>query len=289
MHTPVAQAIVRRELGALGAAPWSAAVLDDFVNGPCGREYGITAGEKQSLAERFVQITQNVESGTSPLVHSVLAKEIMTLPPTLKGDVVECGAWKGASSAALSLVCHRVGRRLKVCDSFQGLPADHGQRHVGLHTRVYGYYQEGMFRGTLEEVKDIIRAYGALEACDFIPGFFSDSLRELTEPVVFAFLDADLESSTRDCLKAIWPLLTAEGMIYSDDAGDLEVVRVYFDEAWWREQLHCPAPGFVGSGCGLPLSPSYSSLGYTRKLGAFREEAWKRAPFLHYPDSDQQH
>mgnify|MGYP001355685769 CR=1 FL=1 len=288
VDTPVLQAIVRRELGALGAAPWSAAVLDDFVNGSWGAEYGVSAGEKKALAERFVQITQSMESGTSPLVHSVLAKEIMSLPPDLKGDVIECGVWKGASTAALSLVCQRVSRRLKVCDSFQGLPPDHGQRHVGLHTRVYGYYQEGMFRGTLEEVKEAVRAYGALEVCDFIPGFFSDSLRELTEPIVFAFLDVDLESSTRDCLKAIWPLLAEEGLIYSDDAGDLEVVRVYFDDAWWREQLHWPAPGFVGSGCGLPLSPSYSSLGYTRKLGVFREEAWKRAPFLHYPGSDEQ-
>jgi len=283
VKNPVMQALVRRELGALGAQPWSAAVLDDFINGPCGSEYGITAGEKKALADQFRRITQSIESGTAPLVHAVLAKEILSLPPSLKGDVIECGVWKGASAAALSLVCQRTGRRLKVCDSFQGLPPDHPRPHVGLHTRVYGYYQEGMFHGDLEEVRNNIRTHGALDVCDFIPGFFAESLRGLNGPLVFAFLDVDLESSTRDCLKALWPLLAEDGLIYSDDAGDLEVVRVYFDEAWWREHLHCPAPGFVGSGCGLPLSPSFSSLGYTRKLGAFREDAWKRAPFLHYP------
>jgi hypothetical protein len=40
----------------------------------------------------------------------------------------------------------------------------------------------------------------------------------------------------------------------------------------------------VGSGCGLPLSATYSSLGYTRKFGAFEEAAWRRMPFLHYPE-----
>ncbi len=286
VKNPVMQAVVRRELGAMGAQPWSAAVLDDFINGPCGSAYGITAGDKKALAEQFRRITQSIESGTAPIVHVVLAKEILALPPSLKGDVIECGVWKGASAAALSLVCQRVGRRLKVCDSFQGLPPDHSQRHVGLHTRVYGYYREGMFHGDLEEVRNNLRAHGALDVCDFIPGFFSESLRALDGPLVFAFLDVDLESSTRDCLKALWPLLVEDGLLYSDDAGDLEVVRVYFDEPWWREQLACPAPGFVGSGCGLPLSPSFSSLGYTRKLGAFREEAWKRAPFLHYPEQN---
>ena len=33
----------------------------------------------------------------------------------------------------------------------------------------------------------------------------------------------------------------------------------------WQEVLREPAPGFVGSGCGLPLGPKDSSLGYIRK------------------------
>jgi O-methyltransferase len=229
-----------------------------------------------------------VPSGTPPLVHEALAEAVLSLPVETAGEVVECGAWKGASSAALSLVCRVAGRRLRVCDSFQGLPDEGGGRHVGLHTRVYGHYRAGMFAGSLEEVRDTIARFGAPEVCDFVPGFFAERLAgALGEPVAFAFLDVDLAGSTRDCLAAIWPRLVPDGLIYSDDAGDLEVVRVFFDEAWWQGTLGCAAPGFVGSGCGLPLRPGHCSLGYTRKVTAFDPAAWRRVPFLDYPDAGE--
>lgn len=285
-RTAPAKAFLDRELRALGAQSWSAYLIDDFVHGPCGRDYGVTAEEKRQFAAQFQRNTETIESGTSALVHVILARAILSIPPRLDGAVVECGVWKGASSASLSLICQRVGRRLKVCDSFQGLPDDGARRHLGLHTGVYGHYQAGMFLGTLEEVRENIRRQGALDTCDFIAGFFNESLKTLSEPVAFAFLDVDLESSTRDCLQALWPLLAEDAFVYSDDAGDLDVVKVYFDDPWWRGRLGCAAPGFVGGGCGLPLSPTYSSLGYTRKLGPFRESEWKKAPFLHYPEGD---
>ncbi len=283
-QTPLIRAVADRELRILGAESWAAPLLDSFIHGPCGQAYGVTAEEKRELATRFQGNTQAIPSGTSPLIHVLLAREILSIPPETRGDVVECGVWKGASTASLSLVCRRAGRRLKVCDSFQGLPDEGEKRHLGLHTGVYGHYKAGMFHGALEEVREHLREHGALEVCDFVPGYFNESLKTLGGPVAFAFLDVDLESSTRDCLKALWPLLVDDGFIYSDDAGDLDVVKVYFDAVWWREELGCAAPGFVGSGCGLPLSPSYSSIGYTRKLGAFRASEWKTAPFLHYPE-----
>lgn len=283
-RNPLAQQFLRKELQALGANSWSAGIIYAFIQGDCGAAYGVTPEEKKAWVEAFQRNTQAIESGTAPIVHVLLAQEILSIPPAVEGSVVECGVWKGASTASLSLICRRVGRRLKVCDSFQGLPDDETRLHKGMHSRVYGYYQQGMFCGPLEEVRENLRNFGALEVCDFIPGFFSESLNALDGPVAFAFLDVDLESSTRDCLRALWPRLVEQGAIYSDDAGDLDVVRVYFDEPWWREQFGIDAPGFVGSGCGLPLSPSYSSLGYTRKILAFRETDWRKAPFLHYPD-----
>ncbi len=283
-RNPLSRAIVRHELAALGATSWSAHLLREFIESDCGAVHGLDRAGRETLVARFHANTRAIESGTSPLVHLVLAREILSIPPEVKGDVVECGAWKGASAASLSLVCRITGRRLKVCDSFQGLPDDGGQLHQGLHTQVYGYYERGMFAGTRAEVEANIRAHGALEACDFVEGFFDTSLKALTDPVAFAFLDVDLESSTRDCLRALWPLLVDDGALYCDDAGDLDVVRVYFDDPWWRETLGVPAPGLVGSGCGLPLSPTYSSLGYTRKPGQFSPEQWRKASFLAYPD-----
>jgi hypothetical protein len=61
-------------------------------------------------------------------------------------------------------------------------------------------------------------------------------------------------------------------------------VKAYFDEAWWRETLGCAAPGLVGSGCGLPLNPTASSVGYTRKMTSFDPAKWRKTGFLYYPD-----
>ena len=280
------RAVVGRELARLAAEPWSGAVIDGFVHDDCGSAYGLSARDKMDLVERFRRCNAEISSGTSPLVHVVLAREILNIPREVQGVVVECGAWKGASTSSLSVVCAAVGRRLLVCDSFQGLPDDGLQRHAGPHTGVYGYYKEGMFAGCLDEVRENVRACGELSVCEFVPGFFADSLNALHEQIVFAFLDVDLVSSTRDCLRFIWPLLVENGAIFSDDAGDMDVVRVFFDEAWWRENLDSPAPGYVGSGCGLPLNPQCSSIGYSRKSTRFDPAQWRRSPFLHYPDAE---
>lgn len=276
--------VVRYELEKLAAEPWSGAWIAEFIEGDAGRAYNVSASEKEAMVAAFRQCNAEIPSGTSPLVHVALAREILDIPPGVRGDVVECGAWKGASSASLSRICARVERKLWVCDSFAGLPDDGLQRHEGLHTGVYGYYREGMFAGALDEVRANITRCGCIEVCEFVPGFFADSLKMLQEPLVFAFLDVDLVSSTRDCLRYLWPLLAEDAAIYTDDAGDLEVVKVFFDDAWWQEILGVAAPGYVGSGCGLPLNPKCSSIGYTRKRTRFDAAQWRRAPFLYYPE-----
>ncbi len=283
-QAPGVRHLVSRELDRLGARDWQAHVVERFLNGNAGAAYGITRTDKERLLEQIQETLRHVESGTPFTVHVLLAESLMSVPPESAGDVVECGVWKGASACTLSRVCAMTGRRLKVCDSFEGLPDDGGQLHTGLHTGVYGYYRKGMFTGTRGEVEQHLKAYGNFDACDFVQGYFNESLQVITTPLIFGFLDVDLESSMRDCLRALWPLLTEGAYLYSDDAGDLAVVKVFFDAPWWREQLGQEAPGFVGSGCGLPLSPTYSSLGYTRKLSHFEKADWRRVPFLDYPD-----
>jgi O-methyltransferase len=279
------QRVLRRIALSQDDAWWPAWCEAQFVAGQAGAAYGVTAAERQALADAFKRIVAAIPSGTSPLAHLALAEAALAIPPSTPGVLVECGVWKGASSAALSLVCRRMGRRLVVCDSFEGLPDDGGQRHTGMHTGVYGHYEAGMFAGALDEVQANIAAHGAPEVCDYVRGYFVDSLPTgLPEHIAFAFLDVDLASSTQDCLRAIWPRLAEGGAIFSDDAGDLDVVRVFFDTPWWQAALSCDAPGFVGSGCGLPLRPGHSALGYTRKITQFNPDAWRRVPFLAYPD-----
>jgi len=259
-------------------------VLARFYEEETGKEYGLNRKAKADLIRKFRNNTRVIPSATSWLYHVVLATEIFRIPPSVRGDVVECGCWKGGSTANLSLICKKIERKLVVCDSFEGLPEDDNRAtHEYPHIRVYGYYRKGMYSARMEEVKENIFLYGDPSVCRFIPGFFSASLKSLSDPVAFAFLDVDLVTSMRDCIKFIWPLLIDGGMIYTDDSCDMEVVRVWFDDEWWRREIGCRAPGYVGSGCGLPIDTDFSSLGYARKVSD-PTRSYKHVPWLHYPE-----
>ncbi len=275
---PEQEALTRESLNAL--------VVSRLLAEEVGAQYpGVNHRAKEELVVKLKELNEQLPSGTSWVSQTILATEILSLPAAITGDVIECGCWKGASTAALSLVCGLTGRKLIVCDSFAGLPNDETQKvHRYPHLEVFGFYQEGMYQGSLEEVKNNIRRFGDLSVCEFLPGFFSESLTAVTSPVALAFFDVDLESSMRDCIKYIWPCLVNRGRIYTDDSGDMEVVKIWFDDDWWNANLNQPAPGYIGSGCGLPIDPCFSALGYAHKV-LDPAQTYGRISWLYYPDT----
>lgn len=283
-----------RELGALHTPARVAdlalqeVVRERFLDPQVGAACGVDRAAKLDMLRRFQETVTRVPSGTSWLYHTVLATAVLSIPPDRPGAVIECGVWRGASTCNLSLACAAAGRTLLVCDSFAGLPEDEPARvHHYPHLQVYGYYRAGMYCGRLEEVQANLAACGRPDVCRFLPGFFKDTLPGLREPLALAFLDVDLASSLRDCVRWIWPLLAEDGCVYTDDSCDMETAAVWFDEPWWRSELATAAPGYVGSGCGLPLASSYSSLGYTRKVSA-PDRRYRRIDWLVYPDTPSQ-
>ena len=242
-------------------------IIDDFVERDYGAAYGITRDARATLVRRTQAVLDNVPSATRMLYHVVLARELFGIPAAAQGDVVECGAYKGASSASLSLACALVRRKLWVCDSFAGLPSAEAEitRNYA-HLKVQGRYAEGMYAGALDEVRANVAKFGSVANCEFVPGVFAETLQTLPPKLVFAFIDVDLTSSMRDCIRHIWPRLADEGLVYTDDSCDMEVVRVWFDDGWWQKELGQRAPGYVGTGCGLPVSVNGSSLGYVQKI-----------------------
>ena len=261
-------------------------VLERFYDPAVGRLYGVDRRAKEQFVQQCRANIVQIPSATSWPLHVVLAQQILSVPPEVKGDVIECGCYKGSSTASLSLACKLAGRRLWVCDSFAGLPEDESSRvHDYPHLKVYGHYEKGMYAGRLEEVRDNVSRLGAVSACQFVRGFFCDSLKSLAGPFVLAFLDVDLVSSMKDCIQHIWPLLADGSFVFTDDSLDMEVMRVWFEDGWWQQTLGERSPGYVGSGCGLPLAPDSSSLGYARKL-ARPDKCYQRVPWLRYPGSE---
>jgi len=204
--------------------------------------YRMSVLRKFRLGLRMFVNTLRIESGSSYKGHLAMALKLLELPPTIVGDVIECGTWKGASAANLSLVCKIVSRRLLIYDSFQGLPSGTpGDREAV-------YYQEGDYRGTLDEVRRNVRRYGAIDSVEFVPGWFNETLPHLRGPIVLAWLDVDLEASLETCIRHIWPVLVDQGYIFTDEATTLDDVALFWSERWWETHFQRTPPGLIGLG-----------------------------------------
>jgi len=204
-----------------------------------------------ALGLRMFVNTIRIPTATSYKAHLAMALKILETPPEVHGDIIECGTYKGGSAANLSLVCRVTGRKLKVCDSFEGLPEGDARDREAKH------YSRGDYAGMLEEVQRNIRRAGAPECCEFIPGWFRDTLPSLSSPVLLAFVDVDLEASLETCIRYIWPNLVKGGFIFIDEAVSTDYSALFYSERWWRESFGCTPPGLIGAGTGLGLGGYY--------------------------------
>ena len=262
------------------AARISNNTIDDFINSDVGLKYNLSSYDKQKIIQRIQITLSKINSATSLEVQIELGKRILQLDPNNKNYIVECGCFKGASSVVLSIFSKITDRKLIIYDSFQGLPADEDKISFRYypHLKVTGKYDIGMYKGAKEEVITNLKNFGEYDACILREGFFKDSMKTHKEKIDFLFLDVDLLESTKDCIVNLWNFLEDEKYVFSDDACDMDVVSIWFNNEWWQKNLNCDAPGYIGSGCGIPLGGKYSSLGYSIKNPNL--EKFNKAVFL---------
>jgi len=142
----------------------------------------------------------------------------------LKGEVAECGCWRGLSSY---LLCSRLrdhdpafdGKGYRVFDSFAGLSRPTGDDGVAPAL-------EGLFAAPLQTVRANLAAFPGIE---FHPGWIPDSLAGLPERRYrFVHVDVDLYVPTRGALAYFLPRLAPGGVLVCDDynwAGARRAVR----------------------------------------------------------------
>lgn len=220
---------------------------------------------RRDLLKRFARIQKKITCGHSPFQFVLMAEYILDLD--VSGPIVECGCYKGGSTAKLALLAKHTQRKLYVFDSFQGLPEPKDEKEAYVkQDRESGQkykFQAGQYVGTLDEVKNNVAQFGILDVCEFIPGFFSESLAAFSVEPAFVFIDVDLVSSARDCLKILWPLLKPGGFFFTHEAMYPSYIEGILDREWWRENLdQCP-PVIFGAGSGL--SPVADTIAYMRK------------------------
>ena len=145
------------------------------------------------------------------------------------GAFVECGVWKGGSSAIMALAMKGSGqeRPLHLFDSFEGLPEP--TKEDGESAAIYsGGRNQGKLltvnqcRAGLEEVRDLILREIQIDEqlVHFHVGWFQDTVpvgaKELG-PIALLRLDGDWYDSTKICLEHLYPLLSPGGFIIMDD------------------------------------------------------------------------
>jgi hypothetical protein len=243
-----------------------------FYNRRIPPKYAMTWRRKFQLSFRMYRNTKRIMTGTSYKAHLAMASKLLEISPKVEGVVVECGCWRGGSTANLSLVCEIVGRKLIVYDSFAGMPEPEAGDKYGYANAV------GYFRGDLEVVQDNVREHGCIDVCEFRKGLFKDTVPHHTEPIVLSFLDVDYQSSLHDCVLHLWPHLTEKGYMFIDEYVRLDYCGIFYSERWWKTYLDRPPPGIMGTGIGVGVGQFYTgpwddrpriqqpnSVAYTRK------------------------
>lgn len=218
---------------------------------------------RAALVRQIFRNTRSIPSASTGLEQLHLCDEILKLPRDLPGAVIELGCYRGSATATLSLACRHAGRKLIVCDSFQGLPdlAPGEDLQSNPWNANPNTYSKGEYAGSLAQVKEAVQKFGAIEVCTFVEGFFSDTLPKLSENLVMVFEDADLISSVRDVLHYTWPRLQPGCKFFCHEAQDLKVAKLFFEaQSWWSTP-----PGLIGAGTGLPLTPRGCNLAYAVK------------------------
>ena len=212
------------------------------------RSFTLPLGERLKLLWRLQFISDMVFCPHTQTEMLEVITAALAMPDSVAGCIVEAGCCKGGSTAKISLAAHLTGRKFVVFDSFEGLPEVDEPTTKSLFEGREVSFKKGGYKGSLEEARGNVARYGYVDTCRFVKGWFKDTMPGFEENVAVAYLDVDLASSTRDCLKYLYPLISSGGVLFSQDGHLPLVVEVFKDDAFWQREVKCRKPDIRGIG-----------------------------------------
>ncbi len=206
-----------------------------------------------ALNTQLVKIHKNVACAHNPSHALAFIRDMLYVANNfdIKDAVfVEAGCFKGGSTSKFSIIADLFHRPLYVFDSFEGLP-NNDEEHITsvLGHSIEGWFEGKNFKGQLEEVKQNIDHFGKPMVCEFVKGWFSETMPDFKHKVAAAFCDVDLASSTRTCLQYLYPALIPGGIICSQDGDFPLVIELLSDQSFWEKEMNGqPKPIIEGLG-----------------------------------------
>jgi len=211
------------------------------------REFSLPLRQRLRMVKQLYVIHLSVESPHQQGEILEFIKAMLSMTGDPNAVFVEAGCYKGSSTAKFSLAADIAGRTLVVFDSFDGIPYNsepHSKDIFGNHVSFGG----GNYRASLEEVQCNVTRYGSIKSCRFVKGWLEDTLPSFKEEVAAVYLDVDLASSSRTCLRYLYPLLQPGGVLFSQDGHLPLVIDVFEEESLWDEEIGCKPPLVDGLG-----------------------------------------
>lgn len=256
-----------KHYGFLGSAGRYLIMLSDFIDFIDRSKTKEDKGFRKDLIRRFNLIHEKIPCLCSPLQFVIMAEYLFNLD--IDGPIVECGCYYGGSTAKLSLLAKKTNRKLFVCDSFEGLPIPKLEGEDKLITLSYKKSVDeklslGDYKVNIDQCTKNVREYGCIEVCEFIKGFFEETLPKLKIEPAFVCIDVDYVSSARTCIQYLWPRLKHGGFFFTHEAGYPFYLGGVMDPKWWHENLEQCPPLVIGAGSGL--SSSAESVAFFQKI-----------------------
>jgi O-methyltransferase len=161
----------------------------------------------------------------------------------LKGDIVECGVWRGGSMLAIAEVLtemNDINHELYLYDTFEGMsdPTEHDKDFADKKA-------EDLLLPDVNKDEDLIWAYSSMEAVKqtmaqtnypqnkihFVKGKVEETIPStLPESICLLRLDTDWYESTKHELTHLFPRLIKGGVLIIDDYGVWKGARKAVDE-----------------------------------------------------------
>lgn len=138
----------------------------------------------------------------------------------VKGDVVECGVWRGGMIAGIARILGNT-RTYYLFDSFEGLPAV--TEKDGIEAKKWQDNKTGdtYFDNCKAEINFARQAMELADTVNYVieKGWFSETLPvfDKTSSIAILRLDGDWYDSTMCCLTHLYPKVVSGGIIIIDD------------------------------------------------------------------------
>lgn len=126
------------------------------------------------------------------------------------GEVAELGVYQGQGASLLKLYAEQFGRKLYLCDTFEGFSEKQFEEDMGEG-------KKAAFKDvSLECVKALV---GDSEVIRWVVGMFPDSITEEMRSDKFAFvsIDCDIYEPILQGLEFFWPRMQVGGLIFVHD------------------------------------------------------------------------